>query len=288
MESSEYSRVLIELGFTGLEAEIYVSLLRESPSTGYKIAQTLGKPAANTYKALESLQKKGAVIVDDGRSRLCRAIPARELLAQIERRFRETSTRAEDLFSELRRESIDDRVYRLQSRDQVIERCRQMLRKCKRIALLDIFPGPLKELTHDLESAAARGVEVAAKIYRRSSTAGVTLFLEPDGEEVLSHWPGEWLNIVVDDAEFLLAFLDPDGKTVHQSIWSNSGYLSWVYAGALSSELILSGLQKQILDGCSGTELRKSIDKYRRFKPLDTAGYLNMLNRVRNSAPDGS
>jgi sugar-specific transcriptional regulator TrmB len=50
---------LMEFSFSGLEAEIYTFLLRDSPATGYRVAQALGKPVANTYKAIESLQNKG-------------------------------------------------------------------------------------------------------------------------------------------------------------------------------------------------------------------------------------
>jgi len=77
-------KALADLGFTNLEAEIYAFLLQESPATGYRIAQAIGKPAANTYKAIQSLEQKGAVIVEAGSSRMCRAIIFRGVARQIE------------------------------------------------------------------------------------------------------------------------------------------------------------------------------------------------------------
>ena len=85
MPESESVEVLSELGFTNLEAEIYAFLLQESPVTGYRIAQAIGKPAANTYKAIQTLELKGAVIVDEGSSRMCRAVSADELLNRLGR-----------------------------------------------------------------------------------------------------------------------------------------------------------------------------------------------------------
>ena len=75
---------LVALGFTALEAEVYIYLLGASPATGYRVAQAIGKPIANTYKAIEALESKGAVIVEHSANKLCRAIPAEELLGQLE------------------------------------------------------------------------------------------------------------------------------------------------------------------------------------------------------------
>jgi HTH-type transcriptional regulator, sugar sensing transcriptional regulator len=50
---------LISLGFTPLEAEVYVCLVQDSPATGYRIAQTVGRPVAGIYKTIESLANKG-------------------------------------------------------------------------------------------------------------------------------------------------------------------------------------------------------------------------------------
>ncbi len=87
MASDDCIEALVSLGFTALESEIYTFLLQESPVTGYRVAQALGKPTANTYKAIESLALKGAVIVAEGAQRHCRAVPAQELLNRLDRRF---------------------------------------------------------------------------------------------------------------------------------------------------------------------------------------------------------
>ena len=45
-------QTLVALGLTALEGEVYTLLLRESPATGYRVAQALGKPARQylTYR----------------------------------------------------------------------------------------------------------------------------------------------------------------------------------------------------------------------------------------------
>jgi hypothetical protein len=219
------------------------------------------------------------VIVDEGSNRLCRAMPVEEVLAQLERSFQDRRQRAARVFKELRQESGDDRVYQLRTYEQVMERCRRMLLRCQEIILLDSFPAPLEELRSDIEAAASRGADVALKVYRPTKIGGTEVFVDPQGERVLKRWPGQWINLVVDGAEHLLAFLTPDGKGVHQAIWSGSAYLSWVYSGALASELILVGLQKRIEVGDSLKELQRVLKRYLRLKSPQAPGYQTLLRR---------
>ena len=80
---------LCELGFTEIEALVYAFLVGSEAATGYRISHAIGKPTANTYKAIASLAQQGAVQVDEGGNRLVRAVPPDELLAGLERRSRE-------------------------------------------------------------------------------------------------------------------------------------------------------------------------------------------------------
>ena len=80
---------LIKLGFTELESKVYLCLLQQSPATGYRVAKEIGSTNASIYKALESLEAKGAILVDDAETRLCRAVQYDELFDQMERSFQE-------------------------------------------------------------------------------------------------------------------------------------------------------------------------------------------------------
>jgi predicted transcriptional regulator len=103
------------LGFSELEAHIYCFLLTESPATGYRISHAIGKPTANTYKAITALAQRGAIVMDDGESRLARA-------------------------------SGDSRVYQLADTDQALQRARALLARASHVVLIDAFPGPLAAL----------------------------------------------------------------------------------------------------------------------------------------------
>jgi HTH-type transcriptional regulator, sugar sensing transcriptional regulator len=276
-------RALVELGFTGLEAEVYTALVQNPPMTGYRVAQVLGKPAANVYKAIESLQAKGAVMVEEGANRVCHAVPPGELLGLLERGFRESRERAAAALAELQSVPADDRVYQLRSREQVMERCRRMLERAERVALLDAFPGPLEELRAGAEAAAARGVTVAVKAYEPTSLREAEVFVHPRGRDVIGRWPGQWVNVVVDGREHLLALLTRDGAGIHQAVWSESPYLSWVYHSAVAGELVLADVERRIGEGASANELRGVRESYRRIVASDAPGFKELVRRFDTS-----
>ncbi|MBI3845421.1 MAG: TrmB family transcriptional regulator [Planctomycetes bacterium] len=272
-------RSLVDLGFNGLEAEVYAHLLHDPAVTGYRVAQAIRKPAANTYKALESLQAKGAVLVDEGASRLYRAVPPEEFLGQLDRRFQEHRSRALRALGRIRGGAGDDRVYQLRSSSHVLERCRTMLGRCRRLALVDVFPEPLEIVRGDIESAAARGVAVAMRVYRPAAIAGVEVVVALDGEEIIARWPGQWLNVVVDGQEHLLALFAPGSGAVHQAIWSGSAYLSWIYHSALHSEIANSALEHEIAGRAPHAELKRVLKRFQRFLPRDAPGRTTLLQR---------
>lgn len=237
------AEALTFLGFSEIEALIYCFLLEESPATGYRISHAIGKPTANTYKAIAALAQRGAVVVDDSENRLCRAVPYAELFESMGRNFDLQRRRAEAELAKLRRSEGDDRVYQLSSTDQVLERARAMLGAAKRVALLDVFPLPLLLIADDLVRAARRGVKVVARTYASAELNGVNFVVTSEAPRVLAVWPGEQLSIAVDADQFLIALLSKDVKSVHQAVWSNSTFLSCMQYNALASELVLTAVQ---------------------------------------------
>lgn len=269
------------LGFTELEATIYAYLVQHSPATGYKVARAVGKPIANTYKAIEALQRKGAVLVDETGNRMCRALPPADLLNQAERDFRRRHQDARKALGriEIPRASPDAGVYALTSSEQVYDRCRKMLAKAKAVALLDIYPRPLADLRSAVQACARRGVNVAAQVYETAAIPGVETVLHGQVDIVLEKWDGHWLNCVIDGAELLIAFLAPDGETVNQAIWSRSPFLCTVLGSALGAELLASRLQRLVLEHRPDDEVRDAIVRFNRFRAHELPGYRKLTKR---------
>jgi len=159
-------RQLLEIGFSHLEAEVYVFLLANKPATPYGIGKRLGRPTANVYKAVDALSRRGAVLIEDGDNRLCRAVPAGEFLDQVDRAFHSKTREPASTLAKLERQTEDERVYRLESAPQLFERCRSMLEeRCERFAVIDAFPRALHAVLPSIQAAIARGVTVYVEAY---------------------------------------------------------------------------------------------------------------------------
>lgn len=285
MERDDPVRTLTAIGFTALEAEVYAYLTAASAATGYRIAQSIGKPAANVYKAIDTLMQKGAVLVEEGESRLCRAVPPDELFDRLAEAHRERLAEARSTLARLERVEEDERVYQMRNRAQVMARAVEMLRQAESIALLDLFPQPLEELRGEMEAAAARGVEVAAKIYAPATLERVRLSEDPEGARVRKRWPGQWMNLVIDGKEHLIALLSHDGDRVLRAVWSQSVYISWVYHSALSGEIELARLRARLDDSVSLDDFRRDASAIRSSARTDLPGYRILLERF--GAPNG-
>ena len=232
------TKALQELGFSEIEALVYAFLVGRESATGYRISHGIGKPTANTYKAVASLSRQGAVQVEEGGGGLVRAVPPDELLAGLERRAREGREAARAALAERGADVADGRVYSLRSPDQVLERARAMLGRAREIVLGDLFPGPLAALAGDLGAAAARGVKVVVKVYSRVDVPGVAEVPEADAARSLAGWPGQQLTLVADAEEHLLALLDDSLGLVHQAVWSRSPFLSCLHHNRVAMELL--------------------------------------------------
>ena len=169
----------------------------------------------------------------------------------------------------------DDRVYQLRSRDQVLQRCCEMLTRCQQVALFDIFPDVLREVLPDVRSAADRGVDVALHVYEDLEVPGVDVILSPRGRAVFERWPGQWLKLVVDASEYLYAFLSEDSRRVHQAVWTSSPYLAWLAHSGLSSEIVESRLAARIAGGAKNAELKNILAGYERL--ITAPGYAVLL-----------
>ncbi|MGD8395926.1 MAG: hypothetical protein PVF43_10655, partial [Candidatus Eiseniibacteriota bacterium] len=214
--------------------------------------------------------------------------PPGELLAGIERRFVAERQAAARALRRLGAPAADDRVYQLRTPDRVLDRARAMLGGAAEVVLVDAFPGPIETLRAELEEVAARGVLIAVKAYAPVTLAGVRVIQDGDGARVLERWPGDWLNVVVDGREHLIALLARSGDSVHQAIWSGSPYLSWVYHSAVSKEITLSAVLARLAGETTVEALRELVHELAPLDALDAGGYQELVRELGGAAgPSG-
>lgn len=221
---------LVSLGFTELEATVYAHLVAEGEATGYRIAQATGKPVANTYKAIESLERKGAVLVEDGATRIVRAVEPDRVLDAIARHHEGERKRAKAALKKVARTEEDGRTYTIGTEEQAVARARQMIAEAGVVALIR-GSGPLRAaLRGDLSDAETRGVDVAET-------------------------EGEGLVVAVDAAECLVG---PEG------IWTRNTAVARAIFDGLAAETALSEVGTAVEDGAGPKKLQRALSARRR------------------------
>jgi sugar-specific transcriptional regulator TrmB len=283
-EQADGLAALQRLGLTPLEAEAYAFLLEESPATGYRVAQGLGRPFGSVYKTLESLEGKGAVLAaEEGDNRIFRAVRIGELLRRFTRDFDAQRRAALQAFRGRAPARADDRVYEVRSAEQFFERARDMLRRAKQFALASACPRPMAELRDDLVAAAQRGLDVGVKVYADVDAPGVRVVRDPRGVRAVESGPGEWVWLTIDGRELAIALLAHGGGEFHQGFWSANALLAWNTYTGLSSDLVLAAARNRLNAGGGADDLRAAFDELAPFETPRSFGKLLLRKRFRRA-----
>lgn len=245
--SNSFVEALTKVGFTELEAAVYVQLLVQAPATGYGIAKAIGKAAANVYQALGSLAFKGAVLADDDPSgRAFRATPPDELLSAMTAGYAADAEYAAASLRQLRSPAADDRIYTLWTAKQVLERGRTMIRGARDIILVDLFPQPAAALWPEIEAAHARGVMIAGLLYADPpATLSGANFVMNGSDFFLRRWPGQQMTVVVDAREQLTVLWNRQGDELRRAAWSDSAYLACLQHSGLAAEIRITAAEAE-------------------------------------------
>ncbi len=265
---------LAELGFSGAEAAVYVALLREPKATGYRIARLAGRPEPNTYKALDALHKKGAIVVDEtGRGRTYTALPVNEFFDGMKRRLDMIRVHLEVELKGLTAGAVEGGVYQLNTPDQVYGRAKTMLREAKGVALVDIFPEPLEQMRGDLETAAKRGLKICMMVYQPVEVQGCEVIAPKKPASQLVVWKVDWMNIAVDSREALYALLKKDSAGVDRAAWIKDPHLALQAFSGMFHEFAFDRAKQLILAGKSKDEAMADLMRFSRRYIIDDDFY---------------
>lgn len=273
---------LRDLGLNQLEAEVYSFLLANEPKTAYAVGRAISRPTANVYKAVESLSQRGAVVVEEGGSRVCRAIPAREFLRHSEKSFLSRTREAATALASLQSDFSDERVYRVEHVDEVFERCAAMLERAHRVIVIDAFPQSLERLVPAIRSAIKRSVDVWIEAYRPITIDGAAVVIAQPGESSIELWRAEQLNVVVDGKEVLLALMSLELETVYQALWSRSLYLACLMHGGMMSEHTVHRIHQADREG---RDPLRALREHKFFVDSEVPGQKELRDRFVDAPP---
>ncbi len=277
---TEITERLYAIGFNKLEADVYVTLLRESPLTGYRIAKLIGKAAANTYKALESLEEKGAVVVDEGmNNRVYTAVSLDDYFTQLESSLRSSKQFLQERLKRLTTLPNENKIHWLRNYEQLEQKLLAMIKHSEYTVIVDAFPTLLESIRPHLIEAALNGVRIVINAYEQTDIAGCQIIIKSNAERVMKMWAGDWINIAVDGREFLISAISKEEpRTVH-ALWSNSSFLSFFLFNGFRYEVLFSRLAQQLKELGHGNAVEKIFEDLQELAISGLPGYLDLIDQ---------
>ena len=256
--------LLGSIGFSGLEIDAYLALLEQPNASGYQVAQKIGKLVGSTYKALDSLRAKGAVVVDESaRPTTYVALSISEYMDTRRRDLEFLQAKIEREMEDMAAQPAHGGIFELDSIGQVYERCRNMLRGAKDVALLNIDARPLEELRSELVAAADRGVRVLVKTRAPARIPGCGV-MAPDKAAPSDVQSGDELGVAVDYREYVQAFIKNDGSGVEEAIWVRQPRLARQVCYLFQSDFTLTRVRVMVQAGKAVKEIGREMNRLTR------------------------
>jgi sugar-specific transcriptional regulator TrmB len=260
---------LCQLGFTQLESEIYLFLLTNGEHTGYAIAKGIGKAVANVYKGVEGLSIKGAIKLTVGDSKICSAVPWKQVLELEQSRFENNISSLSEQLRQLPKQLDNESVYQLKNISQVLTAGEQIIREAQHILVGELEPKVADYYAPLLADAAGRGVEVRIKVYQPIVIENVHLTLRKNGEVIYAGTKDVSFKICADGRESLTAALTSDLSNVIQAFNTKSALVCMdTYCGIIY-ELILTELKQAIPDN-NMSVCQEILDSTEHLHPFST------------------
>jgi sugar-specific transcriptional regulator TrmB len=238
--AKDAAKLLVEFGFTDLEAEIYLFLLGSSPTTGYRVAKGIRKPAANTYKALQTLATKGAILVEDGSVQQVRAIPYHTLLDRLERDFSKRQAAARKAFQSFEVPTTEEGVFQIAHWEAMVQFAIELIGGASSEVLA---LGDLSDLGSALTTAAGRGVSVVV-----ASTTPIGI-----AEEVKVAGLQQSISVLIDGKNYL-AFRGDQG------IWVSKQVAAQQLGEALRAQIQVAEITERLEEGAGANRIARVLN----------------------------
>ena len=251
-DTSKLSTKLRELGLNDLETTIYICLLENNRSTGYRIANQIDKPVANTYKALKSLEKKGAILSDNSaNTKYFDTVSVEEFLNKIERDFLNTKGEIIEEAKKLKVRQESGGIFELQSAELAFEKAINMINTAETTLLVDCFPTPLAKIKKYLKEKSSKDMSIFLKNYCDTKIDNINQIRSENPEIPVESIKGEWMIVLKDTTESLIAQFAEDGKELKHCIWTKDSFLSFILFNGSIFEFSYTAIFDKIYDNKS-------------------------------------
>ena len=277
-------QLLMDIGLSKIQARIYLSLLKGDKFTGYAVAKQLNEPAANTYKALESLQKKGLIFLDESaRVKYYTAQPIQHYLDQLELRFADKRKVIEDVIKPGEFEPFQEGIYRIESYEGLYTQSSVLIEKSREIIALDSTPLPIERIKKDLQRASKRGSVVLIKSYEEVLIPKCRVVYSKKMGSPVYELPIQYIHLVVPGVGYITALLNHENKQLLYGVYTQNLFLSIVAYNGFVMEFFSTKALDMLFQGRPGQEV---LEEWKNMESL-FAGNTNAWKEFIRSTTSG-
>ncbi len=209
--SSHFLDRFEELGLSRNESSVYLALLNNHPTTGYKLAKDSGILRPVAYEMLNRLVEKGGVKIVKDKTDLYSPISPEKFLMSLEKRFTDARASLIDGLSHYQDiENDNDDFWNISQRDSIIASILEITSKAKSEILFYINSNSdAFYLKKDFSKKVASGIQVIGFSYRDIELPGTELYtFNIDKDTQIPHSADDKILIVVDGKYSIMADMD--------------------------------------------------------------------------------
>jgi len=160
---------LQNFGLNQYEAKAYVALLSAGTSNAYNVSKVSGIPRARVYDILESLTKRGVVMLEEDSDGVKKytALPAKVFLEQAREKWIADYNDVEKELKTIEAQETkqDSYVSTVRGGENILAFCRNLLREAQQKVLISVWDPMYSELLIDLQACLERGISVCGMTF---------------------------------------------------------------------------------------------------------------------------
>lgn len=245
---SDLIKKIKDFGLNSYEAKIWTALLSRGVSSAGELSDISNVPRSRTYDVLESLEKKGFIIMKLGKPIKYMAISPTEVINVIKKKIKEESVKQEQQMEDLKNSQIltelstlhtqgidtvdpTDLVGLLKNRDNIYGYMDSVIKSAeKTICIMTSHEGLVRKseaLKRTFKKATEKGVQIKVLVPQHKDTEKLSAELKGVADvKTIQNIQARF--ILVDDKQ--LIFMITDDKDVHPAydvgVWVNTPYFA--------------------------------------------------------------
>lgn len=246
----ELVKKMKDFGLNSYEAKIWAALLSRGVSSAGELSDISNVPRSRTYDVLESLEKKGFIIMKLGKPIKYMAIPPSEVINTIKKRIKEESVQKEQQMDELKDSAILNQLTELHTqgidmvepaemvglvkdRTNIYDHIESMIKNAeKTVYIMTSYEGLSRKTQHmkkTLKKLSEKGVAVKVLVPNAKDKELDVLSNELKGTADIKTIPGMNARFIIVDDQHIL-FMLTDDKDIHPSydvgVWVKTPYFA--------------------------------------------------------------